>query len=83
VAKLELVVASKNPVTVTEMIEEMERHGIFHAVLRSQNLQRGKEGGGAEYEMEVIYTPPASAPVDPATRNHRPVDTASEGAKTQ
>jgi Tfp pilus assembly protein PilN len=83
VAKLELVVASKNPVTITEMIEEMERHGIFHAVLRSQNLQRGKEGGGAEYEMEVIYTPPASAPVDPGARNNRPVDTASEGAKTQ
>jgi Tfp pilus assembly protein PilN len=82
VANLQLIIASKNPATITEMIEEMERQGIFHAVLRSQNLQRGKEGGGAEYEMDVIYTPRASAPVDPAAHN-RPVDTASEGAKTQ
>ena len=81
VANLELVVASKNPATITEMIQEMERQGIFQPVLRSQNLQRGKEGGGAEYEMDVIYTPRASMPVDPAA--HRPVDTASEGAKTR
>jgi Tfp pilus assembly protein PilN len=80
---LELIIASKNPATITELIEEMERQGVFHAVLRSQNLQRGREGGGAEYEMEVTYTPRASAPVDPATRNNRPVDTAREGAKTQ
>jgi Tfp pilus assembly protein PilN len=81
IAKLELVVASKNPVTVTEMIAEMERQGIFHAELRSQNLQRGKEGAGAEYEMEVIYSPRASAPIDPAAQSNRPVDTAAEGAK--
>ena len=81
VANLELVVASKNPATITEMIQEMERQGIFQPVLRSQNLQRGKEGGGAEYEMDVIYTPRASVPVDPAAR--RPVDTAGEGAKTR
>lgn len=83
IAKLQLVVASKNPATVTEMIAEMERQGIFHAELRSQNLQRGKEGTGAEYEMEVLYTPRASAPIDPATQGNRPVDTAGEGAKTR
>jgi Tfp pilus assembly protein PilN len=83
VANLELVVASKNPATITEMIAEMERQGIFHPVLQSQNLQRGKEGGGAEYEMGVIYTPRAGTAIDPATRSNRPVDTASEGAKTQ
>jgi Tfp pilus assembly protein PilN len=80
-ASLELIVASKNPATITEMIQEMEKQGIFHPVLRSQNLQRGKEGGGAEYEMDVIYAPRAGAPVDPAAR--RPVDTASEGAKNR
>ena len=81
VADLELVVASKDPTTVTGMIQEMERQGIFHAVLRSQNPQRGKESTGAEYEMDVRYQPRASAPIDPGTRNTRPVDTASEGAK--
>lgn len=80
VANLELVVASKNPATITEMIQEMERQGIFHAELRSQNLQRGKEGGGAEYEMDVRYVPRAGASIDPATKNARPVDTAGEGA---
>lgn len=83
VANLELIVASKNPATITEMIQEMERQGIFHPVLRSQNLQRGKEGGGAEYEMDVIYTPRAGTAVDPATTSNRPVDTAGEGAKTR
>ena len=83
VANLELILASKNPATITELIAEMERQGIFHAVLRSQNLQRSKEGGGAEYEMEVIYTPRAGAAIDPANRSNRPVDTASEGAKTR
>ena len=80
VANLELVVASKDPATITEMIQEMERQGIFHAELRSQNLQRGKEGGGAEYEMDVRYVPRAGASIDPATKNTRPVDTAGEGA---
>jgi Tfp pilus assembly protein PilN len=82
-ANLQLIVASKNPATITELIAEMERQGIFHPVLRSQNLQRGKEGGGAEYEMDVIYTPRAGTAIDPATRSNRPVDTASEGAKTR
>ena len=80
VANLELVVASKNPATITEMIQGMERQGIFHAELRSQNLQRGKEGGGAEYEMDVRYVPRAGASIDPDTKNNRPVDTAGEGA---
>jgi Tfp pilus assembly protein PilN len=83
IADLELIVASKNPATITQMIEDMSRQGVFLPVLRSQNLQRGKETGGAEYELEVRYTPRAGAPVDPATRNDRPVDTAGEGAKTR
>lgn len=81
VATLDLIVASKNPATVTQMIEEMERQGIFHAELVSQNLQRGKEDGGAEYEMNVVYTPRSGAAIDVNDKNDRPVDTATEGVK--
>ena len=78
VANLELVVASKSSTTVTEMIQNMEREGVFHAELTSQNAQRGREESGAEYELNVYYSPRAGAPV--ADRNNRPVDTATEGA---
>ena len=82
VANLELVVASKSATTITDMIAEMARQGIFDAQITSQNLQRGREGGGEEYEMNVRYTPRAGAPVEPSSQS-RPVDTASEGAKTR
>jgi Tfp pilus assembly protein PilN len=80
---LDLIVASKNPAVVTQMIEDMERQGIFHAELISQNLQRGKEVGGAEYEMNVHYLPRAGASIAPENRNRVPVDTAGPGAKSQ
>lgn len=83
VANLELVVASKTSTIVTEMIQAMEREGIFHAELTSQNLQRGREEGGAEYEMNVYYSQRASAAITPAERSTRAVDTASPGAKTR
>jgi Tfp pilus assembly protein PilN len=83
VANLDLVVASKNPAVVTQMIQDMEREGIFHAELVSQNLQRGKEVGGAEYEMNVRYTPRAGAPISPDNRSNTPVDTAGEGARSR
>jgi Tfp pilus assembly protein PilN len=60
VADLELTVVSKNPSTITEMIQDMDREGVFHAELVSQNVQRGKDAGGAEYEMNVHYAPRAS-----------------------
>ncbi|HXT63002.1 MAG TPA: hypothetical protein VN696_08200 [Pyrinomonadaceae bacterium] len=80
VANLELVVASKSSTIVTEMIQNMEREGIFHAELTSQNPQHGREESGSEYEMNVYYAPRAGAPISAAERNNRPVDTASEGA---
>ncbi len=61
-AELELTVVAKNPATVTEMIAEMDRAGIFHAELRSQNLQRGRGESGAEYELFVVYRPRAGSP---------------------
>ena len=64
-AELELTVIAKNPPTVTEMIAEMDRAGIFHAELRTQNLQRGRGESGAEYELYVVYRPRAGSPLNP------------------
>lgn len=83
VANLDLTVASKNPTTITEMIEDMERQGIFHAELRAQTLQRGRGESGAEYEMDVYYAPRAGVPIERSDGNRRPVDTASEKGKVQ
>jgi Tfp pilus assembly protein PilN len=83
VANLDLTVASKNPTTITQMIEDMERQGVFHAELRNQTLQRGRGESGAEYEMDVRYAPRAGVPISPGDRNNRPVDTAGERGKTQ
>jgi Tfp pilus assembly protein PilN len=63
-AELELTVVAKNPATITEMIAEMDRGGIFHAELRSQTLQRGRGESGAEYELFVVYKPRAGAAID-------------------
>jgi hypothetical protein len=48
---------------VTEMIADMDRAGVFHAELRSQNLQRGRGESGAEYELDVEYRPRAGSPL--------------------
>jgi Tfp pilus assembly protein PilN len=63
-AELELTVAAKNSATVTDMIAEMDRAGVFHAELRSQNLQRGRGESGAEYELYVVYRPRTGSPAD-------------------
>jgi len=62
-AELELAVVAKSPATVTDMIAEMDRGGIFHAELRSQNLQRGRGESGAEYELYVVYRPRSGSPI--------------------
>jgi Tfp pilus assembly protein PilN len=61
-AELELAVVAKSPATVTEMIAEMDRAGIFHAQLLSQTIQRGRGETGAEYELSVLYRPRAGSP---------------------
>lgn len=83
VAELDLTVASKNPATVTQMIEDMDREGIFHAELVSQNPQRGKGESGAEYEMNVHYIPRAGTPIALTERSSHPLDTAGDGSKTR
>ena len=64
VAELDLAVFAKTPSTVTDMIEQMAKTGIFQAYLQSQNLQKGRGESGTEYELYVIYTPRAGAPSD-------------------
>ena len=63
-AELELTVVAKTPATVTEMIADMDRAGIFHAVLRNQSLQRGRGESITEYELDVTYRPRAGAPTE-------------------
>ena len=62
VADLDLTVIATNSTTVTDMIGEMDRGGVFKAALTSQSLQKGKGETGAEYELVVHYTPRASFP---------------------
>ncbi|HYX30241.1 MAG TPA: hypothetical protein VE863_16990 [Pyrinomonadaceae bacterium] len=78
-ADLDLVVSSKSPSDVTQMIEDMESEGIFHAELVTQNPERGKGEVGSEYELNVHYVPRAGYAVEPSAK--RIVDTA--GGKAQ
>jgi Tfp pilus assembly protein PilN len=60
-AELDLTVVAKTPTTVTDMIADMDRAGVFRAELRSQNLQKGRGETGTEYELYVLYRPRAGA----------------------
>ena len=68
-ADLDLVVASKAPSNVTQMIQEMESQGIFRAELVAQNPQRGKGETGSEYELNVHYVPRAGFAIEPSASN--------------
>ena len=61
-ADLELAVFARNSKSITEMISEMDRAGIFRAELRAQNLQKGRGESGTEYELFVVYRPRAGYP---------------------
>jgi len=75
VADLNLIVASKNPSTVTEMIQDMESQGVFSPKLIAQNPRRGKGESGSEYELSVHYVPRAGFAIE-QSQTKRPVDTA-------
>ena len=60
-AQLDLTVVSKASSTITDMIAEMDRAGMFQAELRSQNLQKGRGETGTEYELSVLYRPRAGS----------------------
>ena len=68
-AELDLTVVSKTSATITEMIGQMDRAGIFQAELRAQNLQKGRGESGTEYELYVIYRPRSSATADNKTQD--------------
>lgn len=68
-AELDLNVVSKSPTTITDMIAEMDRAGIFQSEVRSQNLQKGRGEVGTEYELYVVYQPRAAAPADSKTQD--------------
>jgi Tfp pilus assembly protein PilN len=57
IAGLELVVFTKNPSTMSEMITSMQEEGIFQADIRAQNLSKGRGESGTEYELYVVYRP--------------------------
>ena len=81
VADLDLVVVSKSPGTITQMIKDMAGEGVFRAELISQSLQRGRGESGEEYEMLVHYVPRYGASLEAANRSDRSVDTAGEGSR--
>lgn len=68
-AELDLNVVSKSPATITDMIGEMDRVGIFQAELRAQNLQKGRGESGTEYELYVIYRPRADTSGESKTQD--------------
>jgi len=78
-ADLELTVVAKTPATVTEMIAEMDRGGVFHAELRSQTLSRGRGETGAEYELAVIYRPRAGAATEAVASTSRATSDVARG----
>jgi Tfp pilus assembly protein PilN len=78
-ADLELTVIAKSPVTVTDMIADMAKTGIFDAQLRSQTLQRGRGESGAEYELAVRYQPRAGVPTEPVAAVQRTTDQRVKG----
>lgn len=69
-AILELAVIEKTPNTVTGMIAEMDRNGIFQADPIAQTLQKGKGESGTEWTLLVRYTPRAGVPVNPSRSNN-------------
>ena len=78
-ADLELTVVAKTPATVTEMIAEMDRGGVFHAELRSQTLSRGRGETGAEYELAVIYRPRAGSATEAVASTSPTADDVARG----
>ena len=59
IATLDLAVFTKEPGTISQMIADMHKEGVFQLVLRSQNLAKGRGEQGTEYEFDVVYRAPA------------------------
>ena len=57
IAGLELVVFTKNPSTISQMITAMHEEGTFRPEIRAQTLSKGRGENGTEYELYVVYRP--------------------------
>jgi hypothetical protein len=55
IAQLDMAVFTKNPSTISEMLNAWEGDGVFHAEIRTQNLAKGRGEAGTEYELAVVY----------------------------
>lgn len=66
IAILELAVIEKTPNSVTGMIADMDRDGIFQAEPVAQTLQKGRGESGTEWTLRVRYTPRAGVPIAPS-----------------
>jgi len=62
-ADLDLTVVGKSTDDVMQMISDMDRGGIFHAELQSENPQKGRIETVTEFTLIVQYWPRSSAPV--------------------
>ncbi|MBD0326570.1 MAG: hypothetical protein ICV68_09060, partial [Pyrinomonadaceae bacterium] len=69
IAILELAVIEKSAGSVTGMISEMDRGGIFQAEPVAQELQKGRGETGTQWTLRVRYTPRAGTPVNPSRSN--------------
>ena len=63
VAELELAVVERVPNSITGMIVDMDRAGVFRAEPLAQNLLKGRGETGTEWTLRVYYTPRAGAPL--------------------
>ena len=57
IAELDLAVFAKSSTTIIDMMSSMDKNGIFHAHLITQNLQKGRGEAGTEYDLVVVYRP--------------------------
>lgn len=55
-AELELTVIGRTPTDVTDMINEMDRTGIFNAEPLTENPRTNKGDAGVEWTLRVLYT---------------------------
>jgi Tfp pilus assembly protein PilN len=74
IATLDLAVFTKDPATISQMIADMHKEGIFQLVLRSQNLAKGRGEQGTEYEFDVLYRARAGYASERVAGVNRPQD---------
>lgn len=82
IAILELAVIEKSSGSVTGMISEMDRGGVFQAEPIAQALQKGRGESGTEWTLRVRYTPRAGVPVNPSRANSIAATTTTTTATT-